>query len=284
MKYDNVIEAPLTHKWLGVIDQCLEHQLERYQGIIELIQPTTVRKRHNGLPSFKIRYRQGHVTEYVLRMVGFSGKAGSGKDLSADIYRTIIQELIDQKTSEYGNNQHYFIHRDAFANTLKNICAVLTDTPEDKFHTIEGKCQYNTFAGMTNRKVAQLVGTECFRDIFDADIWVRTTINNFIRELLRDYYMTALSFNNQVDHQAICIISDVRFENEANMFRALRGDLAMVLNDSHEIDAEVNTHRSEHLFDIDPDDIVIRNGGKCQKQLTDAIFDAFIMHGNRPDS
>lgn len=279
-KYD--VNTELNEYWISQINACLTHQLTvNFPELdISVVSYTEQHERNRYAPSFVLSV-DGERTEVVCRMVGFSGKAGSGKDTSADIYRSIIQELISQRMESSSKlDTNYIIHRDAFARVLKEICALLSDTPVEYFNTQEGKKEFNEFLGMLNRKAAQLVGTECFRDNFEDGIWVKTVLNSFIREIIQQQIEFSLVHAVTPKTVATLIVSDVRFENEANMFRALEGILSIVINENQVIDEEVDAHRSEQLFDFDDEDLIIRNSGKELLQLTDEIFQVFMGNKN----
>lgn len=277
MKYD--FDSSLSEYWMHQIDQCLMHQINVNfkQQDIQVVSLTEQKQENNYHPSFKLAI-DAIETEVVLKTVGFSGKAGSGKDTSADIYRATLQSLINEKIRDgEALATNYIIHRDAFARVLKELCSVLSDTPVDLFNSPEGKQKQNIMMGMTNRKIAQIIGTECFRDTFDENIWVRTVINNTMREILEQQMHFSKIFEVKPRTMATLIVSDVRFENEANMFRALEGDLAMVINENQKIDESVDAHRSEQLFDLHPADKVIRNNGVYLTDLANEVLDAFMQ-------
>lgn len=276
MKYN--MDKSLSEYWMRQINVCLMHQINTNfrREDIQISSFTEQKRKNDYHPSFKLTI-DAIETEVVLKTVGFSGKAGSGKDTSADIYKATLQSLINEKIRNgEALATNYIIHRDAFASVLKELCSVLSDTPVDLFNDPEGKKKENVMMGMTNRKVAQIVGTECFRDTFDENIWVRTVINNTVREILEQQMHFSKIFEVKPRTLATLIVSDVRFENEANMFRALEGDLAMVINENQKIDESVDSHRSEQLFDLHPADKVIRNNGVYLSDLANEVLDAFM--------
>lgn len=278
MKYD--LNSETVEQWLYTLNQCLMHQIHVYGDRkfgVKLGRIFTMEPENEYLPSCILETPNGVQTEVIFRIVGFSGKAGSGKDTTADIYQSIVQELINQRIAEDRTlDKNYILQRGAFANTLKRICAELTGISANTFHTESGKASQNIFANMSNRKVAQIVGTECFRDNFSDDIWVKTTINEFLHETLTNLCHYDVIHETKPRTKATLIVSDVRFENEATAIRALQGDLAMVVNSNHEINPEVDGHRSEQLFPLMDNDVVIHNDGSSLTNLTDEVFRAFI--------
>ena len=108
-------------------------------------------------------------------IIGITGVAGSGKDTVADY---ICRKYGYGKTS--------------YASKLKQMLAVAglpePSNRDDKEKVVEG---FN----FTWREAAQKLGTEWARNL-DKDFWVKSTMR-------------------QIDKDALVVISDVRFDNEA---------------------------------------------------------------------
>jgi hypothetical protein len=127
----------------------------------------------------------------MLRLIGLTGNAGSGKDTTAD----------------YLVNTKGWIKL-AFAKPLKDICINYLGLTEDEAYTQEGKAKYNDFWGMTNREILQKIGTDAFRNGFHKDTWTK------IMEL---QIVKLLNEGKNV------VISDCRFDNEALLIEKLGG-------------------------------------------------------------
>ena len=119
-------------------------------------------------------------------IIGISGKMGSGKDTAAKI----IKEYFKEKNFE-------IIH---FADPLKMFCIDYLGVNHDDVYTENGKKSFNTFWNMTNREILQKIGTDCLRNHFDKNIWVK------IIEL-------KIKKSKNINF----LIPDVRFDNEAEM-------------------------------------------------------------------
>ena len=151
-------------------------------------------------------------------VIGFTGKAGSGKDTAAAYLKS------------KGFTQL------AFASGLKNMLAAV-GMPEpldrdEKERVIEG-------FDFTWREAAQKLGTEWGRKL-DKDIWVK---------ILRKQMETQCG---------LFVISDVRFENEANMIRKCGGLVVHI--SGREVDLGANAgHTSEAGVEFVQGDEVIVN-------------------------
>lgn len=121
----------------------------------------------------------------LLQLVGVTGIALSGKD-------TFVSVL----TKSGG------FMRTAFADPVKDAAAAIYGVPREMF---EGsfKMMVDPFWGVTYRKMAQLVGTECVRNVLGFHHWVTRAKKEYV----------GLSMN--VPFIVGVVLSDVRFENEA---------------------------------------------------------------------
>jgi hypothetical protein len=139
-------------------------------------------------------------------LIGFSGKAGSGKDTSAD----------------------YLVHRFgftkmSFAGPLKAMLAT-AGFPEPADRALK-EAQIPGF-DFSWREAAQKLGTEWGRAL-DPDIWLKVMAKQL--EL--------------ANHTNVCL-SDVRFENEAALIRSLGGTVVHIGGKSVNLGANA-THASE---------------------------------------
>ena len=128
------------------------------------------------------------------KLIGISGKIGSGKDFYADY-------LIEKIFKEYNI---YPDHR-KFAEKVKLVTSVITDIPEKQMYTHDGKEIYLESFGKTVGEMQQIIGTDIFR-AYDNDFWVKATLNDY-------------------EPDQCVIVSDVRFTNEANYIKNLGGIL-----------------------------------------------------------
>lgn len=169
-------------------------------------------------------------------IVGFSGKAGSGKDTIA---REISNKLIEE---------HFRVSRFAFANTLKIKLSIALGIPDQYFFDTFLKNNYSYCSNdmklyrndevkpteniYTIRELMQKYGTS-MREEFGEDFWVKRTFKD-----ISDYCA----------HDDIVFITDVRFKNE---FKAIKDRNGIVIN----INNPSITSNSKHISETDLDDI-----------------------------
>lgn len=131
-----------------------------------------------------------------IRLVGLTGAAGCGKD-------AIAVEL----------SKNSWV-RVAFADPLKELCIKFLGLSRDDVYTQLGKIKHNETWGMTNREILQLVGTNALRNNFHEDVWIKIAEMSISK---------LLATGNRV------VVTDVRFDNEAQMITRLGGVVAKVI-------------------------------------------------------
>ena len=173
-------------------------------------------------------------------IIGLSGKLGSGKDTVADIISDYI-----------------LIERKSFAYKVKQITAILTGTTIEQNLTREGKNIFIPAWKMTLGEMQQKVGTECIRDTLNQDAWVIALFADI---------------NNDGRHY---VITDARFENEANAIKMRGGILIRINGDPANIRRDSTrdlNHPSETSLDSYPHfDYVIDNNGTIEDLKSQVI-------------
>ncbi|WP_346829413.1 deoxynucleotide monophosphate kinase [Pseudomonas abietaniphila] len=133
----------------------------------------------------------------------------------------------------------------AFADPLRDaLMAIFQLSPED----FEGAAKEEPIAwlGRSPRQLMQLLGTEWGRHMISANLWVD----------LAEQHLDALA--NASWPSPSFVISDLRFENEADFVRK-RGGVVVHLQ---RFDApKVNPHLSEAGVSLHKDDLVLVNDG-----------------------
>lgn len=121
-------------------------------------------------------------------IIGITGRAFSGKDTAAQYL-----------------HQYYGFHWDSFAAPIRQMAASLLGVPMTTLLDPEYKeKEISWLPEWTPRKIMQNCGTEWGRDLVHNQLWIRACLNR------------SKAFHNVV-------ISDVRFDNEAEAIRKERG-------------------------------------------------------------
>lgn len=174
-------------------------------------------------PSEKLK---AYVKNGNIKILGITGKMFSGKDTVAEFLHFAFRN--SRITS--------------FAYPMKQMMIDYFGFTYEDLYTVEGKNRYNEFWGMTNREALQKIGTECFRNNFHVDTWLKTMEVNIINDLT-----------------PIIIIPDVRFPNEAELINSLGGSILKIVRDDVVRDPSQMTHASETMIDQIPHDMLLVN-------------------------
>lgn len=182
-----------------------------------------------------------------MRIIGISGKAGSGKDYIAENY---IKKLFPNSLTL------------AFADQIKINCMVKYNLSVEEVY------------GNKTQKVREQLqqeGTENGRDMIDADIWCK-----YLKAWIDMY-----RYKNNIE---TFIITDVRFENEAKFIQQLGGVVIRVhapkrnaeryilenLNKQqleHSSETSLDTFHFEHIIYNDPENDVCQQFEKLKNIL-----------------
>lgn len=166
-------------------------------------------------------------------LIGITGNARHGKNALADL----IAPQLDMCPV-------------AFADNLKRACSHIFGIPP---HT-EHKNAEHPFWKMTPRSIWQLFGSEAMRGTFGENIWVESLYHQTLEPLLAE--------------GVGCIITDVRFPNEAQAVKAWGGMLIKVVRPSEPVDL---SHQSEqHIASIQAD-VTIQNDADLAWLETQAL-------------
>lgn len=150
------------------------------------------------------------------RIIGVSGKKGSGKDTFFDIFSEYRPEYINVK----------------FASKVKLISSILTGLPLKYFQQRKYYGYYIEDWDLTVREFMQKLATETMRDTFDSEVWIKSALAD-------------------VSDNEFVIITDVRFMNEIEAIRN-RGGLVIRIEphyDGYAMFDTGDTHGSEIELD-----------------------------------
>lgn len=160
-----------------------------------------------------------------MKLIGITGLAHSGKDsLAACFARSGFQ-------------------RKAFADSLKAVTALIAGEPSHLYFGETSKEEFCDTLGMTRREALQKVGVG-MRQAIGPDVWVK--------RLLQGWVDTGL---------APTVISDCRFENEAQAIRDLGGIIIQIVRPGAGLSGNAASHVSENGIDDELIDFVVNNDG-----------------------
>jgi len=163
------------------------------------------------------------------KLIGLTGRARSGKD-------TVGKYLM----------MHHNFHRMAFADPLKDAMAAIFGVAVEEFHCEKLKDEIEPHWGITRRFMLQH-GADALRAKFGQRLFVERWVRGFL----------------QVADTEHVVVTDVRFEAEAEAIRSLGGVIINVHRDAAGLDGRAAEHLSEQaLADHLIDRIVINNGSK----------------------
>ena len=179
-------------------------------------------------------------------LIGIHGKAKTGKDTAAS-------HLVEN----YGFVRH------AFADALKQTAATMFGVSIECFTNENLKDRFNSYWGISYREMLQKLGTECARDVFHQDFWIRRCAK-------------AVHADLNSDACAGVVISDVRFENEADWVRKAGGVvLHLKVSPLKRRITTVREHISEKTLPRLEGDYLIRNDGTISDLY--AALDSFML-------
>ena len=235
------------------------------------------------------------------KLIGISGKMGSGKDTVGKI----IQDLTKIKNSSSESPTHQI---KKFADKLKDIVCLLIGCTREQLEDREFKekelgeewWQYGLILEntrkpilypskkeniekqlkvfdnakmyidkLTPRKLLQLLGTEAGRQILHPNIWINA--------LFADYNpkFKGVEYDNLNKYYPNWIITDVRFPNEAQAIKDKSGILIRINRNNFFYDEDgkkcllINNHLSETALDDYKDfDHIIENNGSIEDLIT----------------
>lgn len=162
-----------------------------------------------------------------MHLIGIHGPAEVGKD----------------SVGRYLCREHGYI-RQAFADPVKRTAQQMFRLTDDETWKDELKQQVNEFWGITHREMFQKVGTEAGREIFGEDLWIRNW----------------LKFYEEHKDVTNIVVTDVRFDNEADIIRELGGVVWHVSSSRPTaLSRQAQQHASEKGIKFKPGDFRVAN-------------------------
>jgi hypothetical protein len=164
-----------------------------------------------------------------ISLIGVHGPLESGKDTVA---KTIIEAFPD-RYKQY-----------AFAWPIKEACKVIFGFTDEDMNDRVLKERIHPFWGVTPRSTMQLLGTEFGRGMIREDIWI-------------------LRAETEIQNNAMnglgTIISDVRFDNEAEIIRSRKGVIIHIERPDLDFSKVNYKHASEDGVKREVGDYIVDN-------------------------
>ena len=180
-------------------------------------------------------------TNLNMNLVALVAKKRSGKDTLADYLC-----------------EHHGYTKYAFAGPLKKACAEIFMFNNEQLDGVDKETPDERWGGLSARKVFQIFGTEMFRQ----------KLGDFFPELesIKENFWTyrfEMWYSNFKKTNPIgkVVVSDVRFQNEAEIIRKLRGSIIKINRDTG---MATDNHSSEQNIDLIKEDITIINDSSLE--------------------
>ena len=143
--------------------------------------------------------------------------------------------------------RRYEFERLAFADTLKNAAKEIFGFTDEQVYGSE-KEVVDLYWNMTPRAVLQKMGSDCLRDHFDKDIWIKAIHRKILQNPNKNY-----------------VICDCRYINEAGAVKSWGGILVRLDRSQAGAGQGMNKHISETEMENFKDwDHVIDNQGQSK--------------------
>jgi hypothetical protein len=189
-----------------------------------------------------------------MKVIGFTGFAGSGKDTAALM-------LLRQRSG----------YQRAFADPMREVARAVFGLTADQMNDRVKKEQVVPYWGLSPREILQRIGTECVREVFGADTWVKCMALR-LEMLLADDALEPVGSD--------CVVfTDVRTDEEARFVRSKGG---VVINVVRPGVGPVNDHVTDQGISAELVDFVLENNAgldeldKAVKWGCDAWFDRAV--------
>lgn len=163
-------------------------------------------------------------------LIGLTGPAGSGKDTFAD---ELYERFAFAKTS--------------FAAPLKLALQAIFGFSAEQLSARHMKEAVADYWGFSPRYAAQKLGTEGCRNLFGEDVWIKR------------WLLTYFSLQQTDD----VVVTDVRFDNEADTIRKLGGYIVHIRR-GHNPLAIGTSHASEQGISFATGDFFVENDGTVE--------------------
>lgn len=177
-------------------------------------------------------------------LIGLTGRAGCGKD-------TIASFLCEA---------HGFVQI-ALADPLRDGLKAMFGVTDEQLHRRDLKEAPIDWIGRSPRELLQTLGTEWGREHVAADLWLRVAARRIDR----------IKASPPCLHVAGIVVSDIRFENEADWLREHGGQVWHIKRQTgNQLDSQAAAHSSEQHIPAKAGEPRIYNFGTLE-QLYDQV-------------
>lgn len=163
----------------------------------------------------------------MTKLIGIAGKARAGKDTIAGY---VCENL---------GYEHYW-----FSKPLKESARHMFGLNDAQLYGAH-KETVDLRWGKSPREILQTLGTEVAREMFHQNLWIIRAEQTLI----------------ECQRKGL-VISDIRYENEADWIRQMGG---VIVHVRRENTIAVRAHVSEKGVKVQPEDIIINNNGSIQQ-------------------
>lgn len=146
-------------------------------------------------------------------LVGLIGYKQSGKDTCADY-------LVEK----------YGFHKYAFAEPVKQVCKIMFQLDSQQLQDATQKEENDSRWDMTPRQMMQQVGTDMVRHYWGENFWVR-----------------CMEMRVGKEKKDRVVVSDVRFQNEADWIKQNHGILVRIVDSTQSIHMDPHPSEVEQL-------------------------------------
>ncbi len=176
-----------------------------------------------------------------MKLLGLSGRMGSGKSTLAAYIERVRPDAV---------------RRTSFAQPIKAIGSILGGVHSKGDVNKQAMVPTLADAGITWRRLYQMIGTDFGRVMLSPDIWVR---------------LAKMELDKLQGNPELVIFDDVRFENELQFIRSRGGKVYRIIREDLPLLPE-NSHASEWLPDVALCDGVIYNNSTLDELNEKAYF------------
>jgi len=189
------------------------------------------------------------------KIIGVHGPLNGGKD-------TVANYIVAMDKTISGPPRW---RRYAFAKPIKEACKIIFGFSQEQIEDRILKESPDQFWGFAPRRAMQLLGTEYGRDMMDKQIWIKRA---------------ELEIKKNAEENVGTIITDVRFQNEADWLRSQPNAMLIYLKVPNLVRDEKYNHESEAgISEADTDFVIVNDKSLGINNLYSQI-DEILNNGN----